>query len=221
LGQGKEILYLPGWGCTKEVFALHSTPSFCLTAVDLYGFGETPAPAHPVDLQYYADGVEEVMRHYHMEDVVVVAHSFGARVAMRLASKSTRIVGLVLVGAAGMKPKRGLKYYLRIARAKWYALWGLPKPAGSPDYEALTGAMRRTFVNIVHTYQEKEAAHINCPVLLVWGTEDRETPLYMLKRLQKLLPESRTVLMEGRGHFCFAERADYFDQLVKQFTESL
>lgn len=197
---------------------MREAPSFCLTAVDLYGFGETPSPPYPVDLQYYADGVEELLRHYNLEDVTVVAHSFGARVAMRLVQTSTRVSGLVLVGAAGMKPHRGLRYYLRIARARWYALWGLPRPLGSADYEALRGVMRKTFVNIIHTYQEKEAARIRMPVLLVWGTLDRETPPYMLRRLRRLLPDSRTVLFEGCGHFCFAEMPERFDALVKQFA---
>ncbi|MBQ4444199.1 MAG: alpha/beta hydrolase [Clostridia bacterium] len=200
------------------MFALRETPSFCLTAVDFYGFGESPAPSVPVDLQYFADGVDEVMRRYNMEDVVVVAHSFGARVAVRLATQSTRIAGLVLVGAAGMKPRRTARYYLRIARAKWYALWGLPRPQGSADYEATSGAERRTFVNIIHTYQEKEVREIRVPVLLVWGTADRETPPYMLRRYERLLRNSRTVLFEGRGHFCFAEEPQRFDAIVKEFA---
>ena len=197
---------------------MREAPSFCLTALDFYGFGASPAPAHPMDLQYFVDGVEEIMRHYNMEDVTVVAHSFGARVAMRLANRSSRVAGLVLVGAAGLKPRRTLGYYVRVARAKWYALWGLPRPSGSADYEATSGAARRTFVNIIHTYQEKEAAAIKVPVLLVWGTEDNETPAYMLKRFERLLPDSRTVLFEGCGHFCFAERPSRFDALVKQFA---
>ena len=200
---------------------MRGTPSFCVTAVDFYGFGASPAPTHPVDLQYYVDGVVELMRHYNMEDVTVVAHSFGARVAIRLATQTDRVAGLVLVGAAGLKPRRTLRYYLRIARARWYALWGLPRPEGSPDYEALEGPMRRTFVNIVHTYQDSEVARIACPVLLVWGTEDRETPLYMLRRFQRLLPDSRTVLMEGCNHFCFVQQPARFDALVKEYANNL
>ena len=200
---------------------MREAPSFCVTAPDFYGFGQTPAPPFPVDLQYYADGVNELMNHYRMEDVTVVAHSFGARVAVRLAATGTRISGLVLVGAAGMRPRRGLRYATRIARARWYALWGMPRPAGSPDYEALTGDMRRTFINIVHTYQEREAAAVRCPTLLVWGTEDTETPLYMMRRYRRLLPSSRTVLFEGCGHFCFAQQPRRFDALVKEFARNL
>jgi len=200
---------------------LREAPTFCLTAVDFYGFGQTPAPTYPVDLQYYVDGVVALMRHYNMEDVTVVAHSFGARVAIRLATQCDRVNGLVLVGAAGLKPRRGIRYYCRLARARWYALWGMPRPKGSPDYEALSGAMRRTFVNIIHTYQDAEVARITCPVLLVWGTLDTETPMYMLRRFQRLLPQSRTVLLEGCGHFCFAEQPARFDALVKEYANNL
>lgn len=200
---------------------MRSAPSFCVTAVDFPGFGRSPAPIVPVDLQYYVDEVAALMRHYNMEDVVVVAHSFGARVAIRLAVACDRVAGLVLVGAAGLRPRRSVRYYARILRAKWCHLCHLPRPKGSTDYENLSGPMRRTFVNIVNTYQDREVRHVRCPVLLVWGTEDTQTPLYMLHRFERLLPQSHTVLMEGCDHFCFARQPARFDALVKEFANNL
>ncbi len=220
-GQGQEVLYLHGWGCSHEVFASCRNPSFCETLPDLYGFGETPAPTHPVDLDYYVEGVKRLMDRYYMQNVVVVAHSFGARIAVRLAATSPHVVGLVLVGAAGMRPRRGVKYLARVAHAKLAKLFRLRPPEGSEDYRRLSGAMKGTFVNIVHTYQEKELSRVTVPVLLVWGAEDKETPPYMLKRFEKGLPLSRTVWMERCGHFCFAQQPDRFRRLVATFVEEL
>ena len=221
IGQGQEIVYLHGWGCSKEIFSFGNSPSFCRTAPDMYGFGDTPAPMVPVDLQYYADGVMDLFRHYGIEDAVVVGHSFGARVAIRLAATTDRVAGLVLVGAAGLKPRRGPRYYARVARAKCCRVLGLPQPKGSVDYAKLQGSMRQTFKNVVHTYQEREVKSIRCPVLLVWGSLDDQTPLYMLHRFERLLPHSRTVLMEGCGHFCFLEQPRRFADLVDQFAFGL
>lgn len=221
IGEGKEILYLHGWGCSHEVFSLHATPRFCYTAPDLYGFGNTPAPSYPVDLDYYVRGVVDLMTHYHMEDTVVVGHSFGARIALRLAQCTDRVQGLVLVGAAGLRPRRGIKIYARIAYAKWCRLCRRTPPVGSEDYRRLTGAMRKTFVNVVHTYQDKELPHIHCPVLLVWGDKDTQTPLYMLRRFQRGLPNSRTVIMEGCDHFCFAQQPARFERLIREWADNL
>ena len=221
LGAGKEILYLHGWGCSNEVFALEDSLSFCSTAPDLYGFGATPPPPMAVGLDYYADGVMELMAHYHMEDAVLVGHSFGARVAIRVAAHSDRVAGLVLVGAAGLRPRRGVRYAVRVLRAKCCRLLGRPYLGGSADYRSLTGPMRRTFIRIVHTYQEREVRALRCPVLLVWGTEDTQTPLYMLHRFQRLLPHARTVLMEGCDHYCFLQQPARFRALVQQFAASL
>ena len=220
-GVGKEVLYLHGWGCTHEAFAACRNPSFCETLPDLYGFGETPAPPFPVGLDYYVDGVKRLMDQYRMQDVVVVAHSFGARIALRLAATSPHVAGLVLVGAAGMKPRRGIKYVVRVAMVKIAKALHRPIKGGSADYRRLSGAMKGTFVNIVHTYQEKELPKVSVPVLLVWGTEDKETPSYMLKRLQKGLPHSRTVWMEKGGHFCFATQPVRFRQLVEAFVNEV
>ena len=94
-------MFLHGWGADQRVFA----PAFSflkdhtVTTVDLYGFGETPAPTIPVDLDYYVQGVKRLMAYYNMENVLVVGHSFGGRVAVKLA-QSSRVAGVVLVDAA-------------------------------------------------------------------------------------------------------------------------
>ncbi|MBQ9145659.1 MAG: alpha/beta hydrolase [Clostridia bacterium] len=220
IGEGKEILFLHGWGCTKEIFNLSYSPSFCLTAPDLYGFGSTPAPPFGVDLDYYVRGVRQLLEHYHMEDVTIVAHSFGARIALRLAQDS-RISGLVLIGAAGLRPRRKPIYYLRVLHAKLARLFALSGPKGSKDYSTLSPVMKRTFINIVHTYQDRELQLVRCPVLLIWGEEDRETPLYMLRKFEHGLPHSNTVMLEGCGHFCFLEQSSRVHQLIKEFVRNL
>ena len=221
MGKGQEILFLHGWGCSNEIFSLKDSPFFCSTAPDFYGFGASPPPPVAVGLDYYADGVIELLNHYRIEDAVLVGHSFGARVAIRIAYRTNRVAGLVLVGAAGLRPRRGVRYLVRVAAAKCRRLLGKPSVGGSADYRQLTGPMRRTFIRIVHTYQEKEVRALHCPVLLVWGTQDTQTPLYMLRRFQRLLPDSRTVLMEGCNHYCFLQQPARFDALVQQFARSV
>ena len=47
-----------------------------------------------------------------IENPIIVAHSFGCRVAIRYAYKYP-VLKMVLTGAAGIRDKRTLKYYFK------------------------------------------------------------------------------------------------------------
>src|SRR5215218_10961108 len=72
-------------------------------AVDLPGHGgSSPLPALP-NLEPFADRVGLVLRSEAADPAVVVGHSLGCVVALRLAMRSPELVrGLVLVSAAGI-----------------------------------------------------------------------------------------------------------------------
>ncbi len=224
-GSGAELLFLHGWGCDKDFFkTADNLKGFTVTRLDFYGFGETPAPTFPIDLDYYVDAVEEIMRFYNMEDVIVVGHSFGGRVAIRLAQNS-RVSGLILVDSAGLKPKRKLSYYFKVGiykTAKFFHIHTkFTKNLGSEDYKKLTGSMKRTFINVVNEDLTKQTKTITVPTMLIWGEKDLETPLEMLHRMEKNIKNSTTVLFEGCGHFCFLENPKRFYSLVSEFAKSV
>jgi len=211
-------LFLHGWGSSKDAFSfVDSLKGFTITRVDLYGFGSSPHPMVPVDLDYYVDGVKELMANYSMENVIVIGHSFGGRIAIKLA-QSSRVAGVVLVDSAGLRPKRGLKYYYKVLVYKIAKIFGKNNNYGSQDYRACVGAMRGTFVKVVNEDLKKYAKRIPCPTLLIWGEKDTDTPLYMYRKFLKIIPNAKGVILKGVGHFSFAFRPDEFCTLVKQFA---
>lgn len=148
---------------------------------------------------------------------IIIGHSFGGRVAIDLASRYGRAEKLVLVDAAGLKPRRGIKYRLRAARFR------LAKAAGrdtekyySPDWRALPLAMRGVFARIVAEDLSSRLTAIDCPTLIIWGRKDKDTPPYMAKRLNKNIKNSKVVLLDG-GHFAYAERHFAFVGAVGDF----
>ena len=214
-------MFLHGWNSNKDAFApADGLKGFTVTRVDLYGFGETPSPSYPVDLDYYVEGVKRLMARYNMENVVVIGHSFGGRVAIKLAS-SSRVSGVVLVDSAGLRPRRHLSYYFKVWGYKLRKRLGLETHGGSLDYRACKGAMKGTFVNVVNENLKRAAQKIPCPVLLIYGENDSETPLYMYKKFLKLIPESKGVIIEGAGHFSFLDSPERFYTLIKQFAMSV
>ena len=91
--------------------------------------------------------------------------------------------------------------------------------AGSDDYKALPPAMRRTFSLIVNEYLTKHLSRIKSSVLLLWGEEDMDTPLWMAKVMEKKIPDCGLVTYPGATHFAYLERLHEFIPVLNYFFD--
>ena len=66
---------------------------------------------------------------------------------------------------------------------------------------------------------EEEASAVPFPVLAVGGSEDPLFPSEELEELGKLFPKGRTVLFNGAGHAAYYERANRFNDLIRDFLQ--
>lgn len=216
-------MFLHGWGGGVVSFLpvaqrLKGVNSLLL---DFRGFGNSPADK-VMTLEDYAADVLSLMDENGIKKAVFVGHSFGCRVGAYIAANYPgRALGLVVTDGAGLKPRRGLKYYLKIAVYKLKKRLGLDvSGAGSSDYKALSGVMKKTFINIVNRYTDDECARISCPALICWGKEDKETPLYMARRFNRLIKDSALILFDG-GHFCYIEELARYTAVVEKFVSGV
>lgn len=67
---------------------------------------------------------------------------------------------------------------------------------------------------------EEEVRGINVPTLLVWGTNDRLSPVANADKLNAAIKNSRKVLIDRAGHYPFLEQAEKFNQIVLEFLKS-
>ena len=212
-----------GWGGEIASFkglADRLSSDFRVILIDLYGFGKTPHPPHPLTIVDYADGVRDLLSDIQADDAVLVGHSFGGRVAMRLAARDPRVTGLVLIDSAGILPHRGLRYHCKVAAYKIAKKLRLKRlPQGSEDYRRLSGVMKVTFVNVVNESSEKDALAIAVPTILLWGNKDKDTPLYMCRRLNALISGSEMIVLNGCGHFSYLDRPDFSYRVIRAFRE--
>jgi len=212
---------LHGWGGSKESLkglanALKS--EFCVTLVDFYGSGDTPHPPHPLYLEDFVSAIVDLINYYRMSGVVLVGHSFGGRVAVMLAARYGHLLDrVILIDGAGIKPKRSFKYYFRLYKYKLCKLFKVKTlPKGSADYNALSGAARATFVNIVNFHLDNYLKYITLPVLIIWGESDTDTPLYMAKKLNRI-KNSSLVILQGAGHFSYLDCPSECSAAIKDF----
>lgn len=174
-----------------------------------------PYPAYVGD---YAKSIVDLIRYYKMSSAYIVGHSFGGRVAMRLASEYGYLLdGIVLVDSAGLKPRRGLKYYFKVTMHKLLTKLNIKHEAGSDDYRKLSGVMKETFKNVVNEDQTRELNKITLPTLIVWGDKDKDTPIYMAKRINRSIKNSSLIVFKGEGHFAYLRRNKAFTAILLNF----
>lgn len=197
---------------------------FEVFAPDFKGFGENTQMEYPYSLDDYVQDLKEYMYKNAITQPHVVAHSFGGRVALKSASMNEQIFDkLVLTGCAGMKPKVTLK---KIAKKTAFSLLKTFVPKQklkkfySSDYLALDSVMKQSFIKIVSEHLDKELANIKNPTLLIFGNRDKQTPIYMAERLKKGIKDSKLIIFENAGHFCFLDKPIKFNVEVKEFLLS-
>lgn len=218
-------LLLHGWGCNGNIFSdlISKFPDRTFITLDFPPFGKSGKINADWNIFIYASMVMSLCEHLRISKCDIVGHSFGGRVAILLASlKKAMVNSCVLVDSAGLKPKRGFKYYYKLYKYKICRKFGFyVKDAGSEDYKNLSPEMKKVFVAIVNQYLDEYAAIISARTLIVFGKNDADTPVYMAKKLNKLIKNSQLVLLEEAGHFCFLDSPMLFYKTIEEFWEGL
>jgi pimeloyl-ACP methyl ester carboxylesterase len=210
------IIWGHGWGQTRAAFralAQGLEPFGKHILIDFPGFGESPAPPSPWGTEDYADETARFIHTQTDRPVIWVGHSFGCRVGLQLASRHPDLIaGMVLIAAAGLKRKRPLwqKIYFKMRIAAYKSLkkmiplgvneeW-LKRTFGSADYRN-AGPMRDILVKTINEDLMETARTVRCPVALVFGMKDTETPPELGERLKKLIPGAELTILDGQDHY--------------------
>lgn len=228
------IVVLHGWGAHIEAVApiLAALDGAAdLIALDLPGFGESEPPPEAWDTDAYARFVLDFLDHVEVPRAHLIGHSHGGRVSIAIAADHPERVGrLMLVDAAGIPPKRGWRYRRRVAVAKLgrvvAKLGGAPgrrlqermrARVASRDYLEASEAMRGTFRAVIAADLRDRLTRIGAPTLLVWGERDEETPLWMGQRMEELIPDAGLVVLDGAGHYSYADSPGQFGAVARRF----
>ena len=201
------VLALHGWGRSGADFTTVLSGTDAL-AVHLPGFGPSAPPDQAWGTEDYADHLAEALRG--TGPYVLVAHSFGGRVAVRLAARHPELVrSLVLTGVplvratAAPRPRLALRVAKRLHAARLLpasVVERLRRSGGSADYRAAHGVMRDVLVRTVSEDYRADLAQVAVPVHMVWGEADDAAPLAGARLAAALLPDVRLDVVPGAGH---------------------
>lgn len=238
-GEGDEtVVILQGWGTE---LAVYDSVAACINSrcrvvqFDFPGFGASEEPREAWDVDAYADFFLKLMDALKIKKAVLLGHSYGGRVIIKLASRENlplEISRIILVDSAGILPKRTWKQKMKIRRYKAlkklvnlklvYKLcpelideW--KNRQGSEDYRNATPMMRQCMVKAVNEDLTELLPKIRQETLLIWGDLDTATPITDAKLMEQRIPDAGLAVIPGTGHFCFLENPGQFAGIMKSY----
>jgi pimeloyl-ACP methyl ester carboxylesterase len=237
-GQGDPVVLLHGWGTSSQSLGGVATclaPAFRAVSVDLPGFGWSQAPSEAWGIAEYADHVRRLLDALGVARAAFLGHSFGGRIAIHLAAHHPgQVARLILVASAGVRPRRGPRYHLRVAITKvlrrLLALPGLEgvgsrllqrwqAKVGSRDYLA-AGRLRPTLVKVVNEDLTPILTRVEAPTLLLWGDQDLEVRRPAMEVMATRIPRARLEVFSGAGHFPFQDAPEAFCRTMMEFLKA-
>ena len=233
-GEGDVIFLLHGWGGEAASFQPvfeWLAQSHKVYALDLPGFGKSQMPPTAWDTSDYAQLVTAFLEKFCIPKVHLIGHSFGGRISTILSAEHPEKVDkLILVDSAGIRPPRTTKYYLRVGMAKVGKLLrrcgksgvrlanAMAVRAGSKDYQE-AGEMRTTLVKVVNQDLRSLLPRISASTLLIWGENDKDTPVSFGKIMEKEIPDAGLVVLKEAGHFSYLDQFPQFCRIVASFLK--
>jgi pimeloyl-ACP methyl ester carboxylesterase len=177
-----------------------------------------------------ADYEQWLLKQLPEQAVIVLGHSFGGQLAVRLAAQHPdRVEKLILIDSSGIRDhsarsslKRKFFYvvaklgkvfsFLPFARKVLYRL------AGEKDYFTAPPPMRQTMANVLAEEIVLELPLIKQETLLIWGSEDTITPIQNLQYFRKI-PRSVVKIVAAARHSPQFTHPETVGQLVAAFLK--
>lgn len=233
------IILMHGWGCDHTTLAsverVALQAGYRVVNVDFPGFGRSQEPDDVWGVDDYTRLMEEFISTLGIKHPTLLGHSFGGRVGILYASRHDDVKSMILVDAAGIKPRRSLRYYWKVYTFKavkrlMYLAYGREEAekrldarrakAGSSDYASASPMMRRILSRVVNEDLTDRLALIKAPTLLIWGENDTATPIADARKMESLIPGAGLVSFPGCGHYSFLDNPGQFAAVLRSFLDS-
>lgn len=234
--QNPALIFLHGWRLNGQVWlpiiSSLNRLNLNIYSLDLPGFGHSDTPRPNFTLKGYAGVVKEFIEKLKLKNVTIVGHSFGGRLALKLAAGDGNLIKkLVLADSAGPR-QRGRTFLLtvkkiiakilkpffrlpllRVLRIKIYRF------IGAEDYVTVPETLKQIFINVINEDLTPLLSSIKVPTLIIWGEDDKITPLTVAKILKEKIADSELAVLPSAGHLSFFDQPLLFAQKLIEFLQ--
>lgn len=212
------ILFLHGWGGSKDSFFYLEKSlqnKFNIISIDFYGFGKSKLFKNQLSIYDYVNELYLFLKRKGINELEIICHSFGFRVAIILSSLYDIKINKILVfSGAGLKPKFNFITYLKIK------LYKIRKKIFNTNYKIEDigdkSYLYPTFVKVVNEHLDYLIKDIKSNVFLVWGKYDNVVKLHMYKKLLKQVNNCSGVILSG-DHFAYLKNRNKCNSIANNF----
>ncbi len=188
------------------------------------------APLNEVwGLNNYVKWLDIQLKKY--EKVILIGHSFGGQLAVRYAAiHPQKLQKLILIDSSGLRShalpavaKRkaflfGAKFGKTFLRGNFFRKV-LYKLAREHDYENASPFLRQTMAKVVADEVRHDLTKVAAPTLIIWGEEDKVTPLAFGIFFQKFLRNSTLKIVMGARHSPQFTHTAIVAQYITEFVQ--
>jgi pimeloyl-ACP methyl ester carboxylesterase len=246
-GRGPALVLLHGFLCDSRVWEAQLadlSDRFRVLAWDAPGAGASPDPPDPFTITDWAHCLAEFLDAVGVEGAHVLGLSWGGLLAQELYRlEPSRFLGLILADTyAGWKGSLGEEAAgQRLARcvresalpaeefvARWVPVEFFTEAVSGGVQEQMAAVVRdfhplgfRLMAKALADSDTTELlAHIAVPALLLWGEDDKRSPLSVAERFRDAIPEAKLEVIPEAGHISNMEQPETFNAHVRRFTSA-
>lgn len=178
------------------------------------------------------DWLQDYLKQHGISSALFVGNSLGGQIAIELAVRSPASVeALVLTGSAGMGeiefgggiPPRNDRAFIARQAQKTFVNYQLSNEEIDDIFR--TVQQKRLLLRMIRLAQSSKKYVIDdaffkldIPTLLVWGRQDRITPISCAEAFKTAIPHSKLVLLDDCGHVPMLEYPEKFLHIFGDFV---
>jgi 4,5:9,10-diseco-3-hydroxy-5,9,17-trioxoandrosta-1(10),2-diene-4-oate hydrolase len=245
-GSGDAVVFLhgsgpgaSGWSNFRRNYPVVADAGFRAIVPDTLGFGYSSKPDVHYGLDFVVGALERALERLGVTKCALVGNSHGGAMAIRLASRRPDLVTrLVVMGAGGLEEREtymkleGIRAMMKVVLSpEGITRDGMRKIFGLQlfDPSLLTEQIldercslaelqnKRVFTTLGVPNLTPDLAKITCPVLALWGVDDRFCPVSGALTIAKTCKHARVTMLTECGHWVMVEHAAYFNRACIDF----
>ncbi|SDG59617.1 alpha/beta fold hydrolase [Chitinophaga filiformis] len=215
---------LSNWDSVVEQFGV--SYNVYVPALPIY---DTPKDE---SLFFLLEFLEGFIKDNDLKNVILVGNSLGGHVAILYASRhSYNVKNLILTGSSGLYentnmgsfPKRSTAAYIKARVEYTFHDPAIATEALISQVLSITVDSQKclSVLRVAKSAQRHYVAdllpQISAPTLLIWGRDDRITPIHVAREFAGMIPDTKLVILNECGHAPMMEKPEEFNFALQHY----